>query len=59
MNKPNVIFMGTPDFAVESLAKIYEAGHDVMVVVYCLNGDSSQYNMVDEFLEELGCPTPR
>ena len=32
---------------------------NVMVIVYCIDGDSSQYNMVDEFLEELGCPTPR
>ena len=29
----NIVFMGTPDFAVESLAKIYEAGHNVMAVV--------------------------
>ena len=36
----------------------YYLKDDVMVVVYCLNGDSSQYNMVDEFLEELGCPAP-
>lgn len=29
----NIVFMGTPDFAVESLKKIYESGHNVMAVV--------------------------
>ena len=29
----NIVFMGTPDFAVESLAKIYESGHNVLAVV--------------------------
>lgn len=29
----NIVFMGTPDFAVESLSKIYEAGHNVLAVV--------------------------
>ena len=29
----NIVFMGTPDFAVESLKKIYEAGHNVLAVV--------------------------
>ena len=29
----NIIFMGTPDFAVESLSKIYESGHNIMAVV--------------------------
>ena len=29
----NVVFMGTPDFAVESLKKIYESGHNVLAVV--------------------------
>ncbi len=29
----NIIFMGTPDFAVESLKKIYENGHNVLAVV--------------------------
>ena len=29
----NVVFMGTPDFAVESLSKIYDAGHNVLAVV--------------------------
>lgn len=29
----NIVFMGTPDFAVESLKKIYENGHNVMAVV--------------------------
>ena len=28
-----VIFMGTPDFAVNTLEKIIEAGHEVMLVV--------------------------
>lgn len=29
----NLVFMGTPDFAVESLKKLYEEGHNVMAVV--------------------------
>ena len=29
----NIIFMGTPDFAKESLEAIYHAGHNVMGVV--------------------------
>lgn len=29
----NIVFMGTPDFAVESLKKIYENGHNVIAVV--------------------------
>ena len=29
----NVVFMGTPDFAVESLAKIHENGHNILAVV--------------------------
>ena len=29
----NIIFMGTPDFAVESLSKIYESGHNILAVV--------------------------
>lgn len=29
----NIVFMGTPDFAVESLSKIYDAGHNVIAVV--------------------------
>lgn len=29
----NLIFMGTPDFAVESLKKLYESGHNIMAVV--------------------------
>lgn len=29
----NIVFMGTPDFAVESLTKIYESGHNILAVV--------------------------
>ena len=29
----NIIFMGTPDFAVESLEALYEAGHNICAVV--------------------------
>lgn len=29
----NIVFMGTPDFAVESLSKIYENGHNIKAVV--------------------------
>lgn len=29
----NIIFMGTPDFAVESLKRIYESGHNIKAVI--------------------------
>lgn len=29
----NIVFMGTPDFAVESLKSLYEAGHNILAVV--------------------------
>ena len=29
----NIVFMGTPDFAVESLSKLYDSGHNIMAVV--------------------------
>lgn len=29
----NIVFMGTPDFAVESLRKIYESGHNIKAVI--------------------------
>ena len=32
-NKPNLIFMGTPDFAVPSLKALYENGYNVLMVV--------------------------
>lgn len=31
--KPRIVFLGTPDFAVESLRRIHEAGYDVAAVV--------------------------
>ena len=29
----NIVFMGTPDFALESLKAIYNAGHNILAVV--------------------------
>ena len=29
----NIVFMGTPDFAVESLRRIYDSGHHILAVV--------------------------
>lgn len=29
----NIVFMGTPDFAVDSLSKIYESGHNILAVI--------------------------
>ena len=29
----NIVFMGTPDFAKESLEAIYNAGHNIIAVV--------------------------
>jgi methionyl-tRNA formyltransferase len=33
MKKPRIVFMGTPEFAVPSLNKLYEAGYDIVAVV--------------------------
>ncbi len=33
MKTCKIVFMGTPDFAVEALKRIYEDGHDVSLVV--------------------------
>ena len=33
MDRPRIIFMGTPQFAVASLNKLYEAGYDIAAVV--------------------------
>ncbi|MEA3435884.1 MAG: methionyl-tRNA formyltransferase, partial [Thermodesulfobacteriota bacterium] len=32
-NKPKLIFMGTPDFAVPSLKALFENGYNVLMVV--------------------------
>lgn len=29
----NIVFMGTPDFAMESLSKLYESGHNILAAV--------------------------
>ncbi len=31
--KPKIVFLGTPDFAVESLRRIHEAGYEIGAVV--------------------------
>ena len=54
-----VVFMGTPDFAVETLKAIYEAGHEVILVVsqpYKPKGRSGklQPTPVKEFAVEHG-----
>jgi methionyl-tRNA formyltransferase len=59
-------FMGTPDFAVPSLAALYEAGHEV-VAVYCQpprpagRGHRPQPSPVQQFAESQQMPvfTPR
>ena len=56
-----VVFMGTPDFAVPTLTKIVEAGHDV-VAVYTRppqpagRGMAEQPSPVHEAARELGIP---
>lgn len=54
-----VIFMGTPDFAVGTLRAIYEAGHEVCLVVTQLDkpkgrGHAMQYTPVKEYALEKG-----
>lgn len=54
-----VIFMGTPDFAVGTLRAIYEAGHEVCLVVTQPDkpkgrGHAMQYTPVKEYAAEKG-----
>ncbi len=54
-----VIFMGTPDFAVGTLRAIYEAGHEVCLVVTQPDkpkgrGHAMQYTPVKEYAVEKG-----
>lgn len=54
-----VIFMGTPDFAVSTLQAIYEAGHEVCLVVTQPDkpkgrGHAMQYTPVKEYALEKG-----
>ena len=55
----NVIFMGTPDFAVPTLEKLYEKGHDIKLVVTQPDkpsgrGKKLKKSAVKEKAEELG-----
>ncbi len=55
----NVIFMGTPDFAVPTLTKLYEKGHDIKLVVTQPDkpsgrGKKIKKSAVKEKAEELG-----
>ena len=57
----NIVFMGTPDFAVESLRKIYESGHHVLAVVSQPDrksgrGMNVQNTPVKEYAESKGIP---
>jgi len=54
-----VVFMGTPDFARESLEKIYEAGHEILGVVTNIDKPKGRgmkviYSPVKEFALEKG-----
>lgn len=42
----NIVFMGTPDFAVQSLKSIYEAGHTILTVVTNPDKPSGRGNKV-------------
>ncbi len=55
----NIIFMGTPDFAKESLKSIYEAGHNILGVVTNVDkpkgrGMKMMYSPVKEYALEKG-----
>ena len=57
----NIVFMGTPDFAVESLKRICDGGHHVLAVVSQPDrksgrGMSVTKTPVKEFAEERGIP---
>ena len=56
-----VIFMGTPDFAVDTLQALYEAGHEICLVVTQPDrpvgrGKSIRFSPVKEEALELGIP---
>ena len=56
-----VIFMGTPDFAVDTLQALYEAGHEICLVVKQPDrpvgrGKSIRFSPVKEEALELGIP---
>ena len=53
----NIVFMGTPDFAKESLKSIYEAGHNILGVVTNIDkpkgrGMKMMYSPVKEYALE-------
>ena len=55
----NIVFMGTPDFAVESLEALYNAGHNILAVVTKVDSPSGRgMNLVPSpvkvFAEENG-----
>ena len=55
----NIVFMGTPDFAVESLEALYNAGHNILTVVTKVDSPSGRgMNLVPSpvkiFAEEKG-----
>ena len=56
-----VIFMGTPEFAVPTLRKLHENGHDIILVVTQPDkpsgrGKKLKKSEVKETAEELGLP---
>lgn len=60
-NAPKIVFFGTPDFAVESLRRIVEAGYDVAAVVTMPDkpagrGRSLQQSAVKQYAIEQGLP---
>lgn len=55
----NILFMGTPDFAVESLEALYDAGHNILAVVTKVDSPSGrgmklEPSPVKVFAEEKG-----
>jgi len=57
--KMNIVFMGTPDFAKESLKALVEAGHKISLVITNPDrpkgrGMKFQYSPVKEYAEEQG-----
>ena len=61
MKKLRMVFMGTPDFAVPSLKKLYDAGYDIAAVVTQTDkergrGKKVSFSPVKECAIELGIP---
>ncbi|HEY5405557.1 MAG TPA: methionyl-tRNA formyltransferase [Ginsengibacter sp.] len=48
MNKPRIIFMGTPEFAVPSLQRLFDAGYNIVAVITAPDKPSGRGMLMNE-----------